>query len=193
MTILMKGNVYGVGGVSRDMPSFACFLGINVSITQEDNTHTAPLYRPEPDNENGITPQTLSISNTLWERSEQQWNNEDYLTAMKGFQSSLEIYKLAWPYIGKSSGSNDRVKDSDVNDFCDKSFMLAKKLLFCSYCELDANQGEILNGHYTMIVLYSKSQRCNEAHAFNIAQLYFPTCIYQIAQIHLLLQQQNSG
>ena len=132
------------------------------------------LLHQEPDNENGITPQTLSISNTLWERSEQQWNNEDYLTAMKGFQSSLEIYKLAWPYIGKSSGSNDRVKDADVNDFCDKSFMLAKKLLFCSYCELDANQGEIINGHYTMIVLCSKSQRCNEAHAFNIAQLYFP-------------------
>ena len=62
---------------------------------------------------------------------------------MKGFQTSLEIYKSAWPYIGKSSGSNDKVKDSDVNDFCDKSFMLAKKLLFCAYCELDANQGEI--------------------------------------------------
>jgi len=93
----------------------------------------------EPDNENGITQDLLNASNAMWGISANKWADGDYLVAMKGFQNSLEPYRKAWPYIGKSSGTNERRED-DLNDFFERSLMLAKKLLFCAYCELDASE-----------------------------------------------------
>ena len=49
----------------------------------------------ERDNENGITDETLNVSNTLWEQSAIQWENKQYLEAMAGFQNSLEPYHKA--------------------------------------------------------------------------------------------------
>lgn len=94
----------------------------------------------EPDNENGITEETLSVSSTLWKNGAQKWQGGDYLVAMQGFQNSLEPYRKAWPYIGKSSGTNERREDNDLYDFYERSLSLAKRLLFCAYCELDASQ-----------------------------------------------------
>ena len=93
----------------------------------------------EHDNENGITPETLAMSNTLWDRGVQQWTNGDYLPAMAKFQQSLAPYHSAWPYIGKGSGTNER-REGDLTDFFERSVRLAKRLLFCAYCELDASE-----------------------------------------------------
>ena len=94
----------------------------------------------EADNENGITQETLSNSNSIWECSSKQWHNGDYLNAMAGFQQSLEPYRIAWPYVSQSSGTNEKKRGNDKKDFFERSFTLAKKLLFCAYCELDAQQ-----------------------------------------------------
>ncbi|KAL7536720.1 hypothetical protein ACHAXR_007361 [Thalassiosira sp. AJA248-18] len=93
----------------------------------------------EHDNENGITEETLNVSDNIWQEGAQKWAKEEYLAAMEGFQRSLEPYQKAWPYIGKSSGTNEGRGD-DLNEFFDRSFVLAKKMLFCAYCELDARQ-----------------------------------------------------
>lgn len=93
----------------------------------------------EHDNENGITEETLSASDAVWEEGARRWGAGEYLIAMGDFQRSLEPYQRAWPYIGKSSGTNERREDG-VQDFFDRSFGLARKLLFCAYCELDAGQ-----------------------------------------------------
>lgn len=93
----------------------------------------------EPDNENGITDETLKASNDTWQMGVQRWAKSDYLLAMEEFQNSLEPYRKAWPYIGKSSGTNEK-REENLNHFFERSFMLARKLLFCAYCELDARQ-----------------------------------------------------
>ena len=94
----------------------------------------------EPDNENGITAETLSITDETWRSSAALWDRGDYLPAMSGFQRSLEPYRQAWPYIGKSSGTNERRSGDKLDDFLRRSVLLAEKLLFCAYCELDAGQ-----------------------------------------------------
>jgi len=131
-----------------------------------------------PDNENGITNDTLQHTNHIWKMAvEQHWNNQDYLRAMEGMQFALEAYQSAWPYIGKGSGSFDEIRnvyDDDDNDkscseqgkkkksdnlldgddtnekeneeegegedFFETSMVLARRLLFLAYCELDGGQ-----------------------------------------------------
>jgi hypothetical protein len=133
-----------------------------------------------PDNENGITNDTLQHTNHVWRGAVEQWNTtEEYLRAMRGMQVALEAYQRVWPYIGKGSGSFDEIwkddndggdggrtesggcggseqkkKDDDVldgdnnndeqeeegEDFFETSMVLAKRLLFLAYCELDGGQ-----------------------------------------------------
>ncbi|KAL7552689.1 hypothetical protein ACHAWF_015919 [Thalassiosira exigua] len=93
----------------------------------------------EPDNENGITGDTLKASNDAWRKGAQEWEDGNILEGMQLFQQSLDIYRKAWPYIGKSSGTNER-REHGLDDFFERSFMLAKRLIFCAYCELDASQ-----------------------------------------------------
>lgn len=57
---------------------------------------------------------------------------------LPGFQQSLEPYNKGWPYISKSSGTNEYKKD-DIEHYY-RSLILAKRLLFCAYCELDGQQ-----------------------------------------------------
>lgn len=94
------------------------------------------------DNENGITEETLTASNQLWQRGVQKWDDGEILLGMGDLQNSLEPYQKAWPYIGKSSGTNEPPPichgNGRENDFFERSLMLARKLLFCGYCELDA-------------------------------------------------------
>ena len=128
-----------------------------------------------PDNENGITSQTLQHTNHIWNVAVEQWNTKDYLRAMEGMQFALEAYQSAWPYIGKGSGSFEMPSDDVVvddgrrrresgggekmkietqggddhnemeieeegDDFFETSMILAKRLLFLAYCELDGGQ-----------------------------------------------------
>lgn len=95
----------------------------------------------EADNENGITEETLHVSNDMWQRGARKWDNGQYLEAMQEFKHSLEPYRKAWPYIGKSSGTNER-REGELNEFFERSFLLAKRMLFCAYCELDAKQSD---------------------------------------------------
>ena len=94
----------------------------------------------EPDNENGITAETLALTDETWRSSAALWDRGDYLPAMSGLQRSLEPYRQAWPYIGKSSGTNERRCGDKLDYFLRRSVLLAEKLLFCAYCELDAGE-----------------------------------------------------
>jgi hypothetical protein len=92
----------------------------------------------EPDRE------TLMLSNDIWEEGYMKWQNKDYLIAMEGFQQSLQSYSIAWSCCDKSCGTNDLGEnDLDTNIlFVNRSITLAKRLLFCAYCEMDGNQIE---------------------------------------------------
>jgi hypothetical protein len=92
-----------------------------------------------PDNENGITEDTLSISNNIWGENAQRWRNREYLVAMEGFQHSLEPYNKAWSNIGETNGANE-MRGDDMENFLSRSLILAKRLLFCAFCEMDGSQ-----------------------------------------------------
>ena len=55
---------------------------------------------------------------------------------MQDLQASLEPYRRVWPYIGRSSGTDDGW--DGAREFFARSLALARRLLFCGYCELDA-------------------------------------------------------
>ncbi|KAL9180761.1 hypothetical protein ACHAXT_011214 [Thalassiosira profunda] len=118
----------------------------------------------EADNENGITEETLHGSNRMWQQGAQLWHNKLYREAMQKFSGALEPYRRAWPYIGKSSGTNER-REGDRNDFFERSFLLAKRLLFCAYCELDdrqfdsARQRLVQSLSITMTIFHSSPAR----------------------------------
>ena len=90
-----------------------------------------------PNDENGTTEDTLITSNKIWGISSQRWQNSEYLAAMEGFQHSLEPYNKAWSYIGESK---NEMREDDLDDFLDRSLILAKRLLFCAFCEMDGSQ-----------------------------------------------------
>merc|ERR1719291_984209 len=100
----------------------------------------------EPDNENGITQHTLSTSDNIWRESASRWDGGEIIKAMSGFQHALEPYRLAWPHIGKSSGTHERRGGGSLPKFLGRSLTLARKLLFCAYCELDAELREAARG-----------------------------------------------
>jgi hypothetical protein len=87
----------------------------------------------------------------LWQNGIQQWNNQNYLDAMVTFQCYLAPYKKAWHshpskrpfYVDYFSGpANEEL-------FCDSALQLAKRLLFCAYCEIDG--GEIESGRLRLV------------------------------------------
>lgn len=97
----------------------------------------------EPGSGFGISAATLIFSNDKWEEGYLKWNNKDYLIAMEGFQKSLEPYSIAWSCSDKSCCTND-TGENDLNSilFVNRSITLAKRFLFCAYCEMDGNQIE---------------------------------------------------
>mmetsp|Transcript_19050 Transcript_19050/g.34451 ORF Transcript_19050/g.34451 Transcript_19050/m.34451 type:complete len:544 (+) Transcript_19050:85-1716(+) len=148
----------------------------------------------EPDNENGITEETLDVSNSMWEKGAQKWDDGEYLIAMEGFQNSLEPYRKAWPYIGKSSGTNEGRED-DLNDFFDRSLMLARKLLFCAYCELDASQVDSARQRLvqclsiTMTVFFTTPSRASREcirHVMNDAWMELMLSMEEVPQHRLI-------
>jgi len=113
-------------------------LGIDAGVSVDRGLKRVRCWW-EPNNENGITEEAVNASCATWRRSARMWQEGEYLAAMEGFQNSLEPYRRAWPCIGKSTGTNERRED-DMDGLLDRSIGLAKKLLFCAYCELDASQ-----------------------------------------------------
>ena len=80
--------------------------------------------------------------NTLWQEGLRQWNDQNYLVAMKLFQNYLSPYKEMWclypnknPFYIKHLNGPDHEKS-----FCEGALQLAKRLLFCAYCEMDGNE-----------------------------------------------------
>ncbi len=101
--------------------------------------------------------QTLQQSNHIWNEAIQQWNAKEYLKAMEGMQFALEVYQTAWSCFGsqsqslelsRSAESGEHTEDDkldwnveeDGDDFFESSMVLAKRLLFLAYCELDGGQ-----------------------------------------------------
>jgi hypothetical protein len=79
-------------------------------------------------------------SNAWWETSLQKWNRQDYLPAMQGFQRALEPYQKCWKESVEKKLSNGTDSHGDDQEY---ALTLARRLLFCAYCELD---GEEING-----------------------------------------------
>ena len=87
-------------------------------------------------------------ADAVWQTSVEQWYRQDYLIAMEGFQQALRPYQRAWNDYSTTSGNSDTSEDRppvwDAADHHDieRAIMVARRLLFCSYCELDGNQTE---------------------------------------------------
>ena len=80
-----------------------------------------------------------SSGGDLWQRGVQEWNDQNYLEAMSMFQSYLVPYKRAWC---AHSDPLAHPSKQDEQLFCKSALQLAKRLLFCAYCELDGEQVE---------------------------------------------------
>ena len=86
------------------------------------------------------------LCDNIWKDAYTEWYREDYLKAMKGFQHALTPYVNAW----KGSFSNNFYDAELICDIEEKAQELAKRLLFCAYCELDGNQLEIARDHLVL-------------------------------------------
>ena len=86
------------------------------------------------------------LCDNIWKDAYTEWYKEDYLKAMKGFQQALTPYVNAW----KGSFSNNIYDAEPIYDNEEKAQELAKRLLFCAYCELDGNQLEIARDHLVL-------------------------------------------
>jgi hypothetical protein len=91
-------------------------------------------------------------SEYLWKQSCQQWYQQDYLQAMKGFQLSLEPYDRSW----NKSIAKENITNSQTSEIRQReeavAWKLARRFLFCSYCELDGNQIESARHHLVLAV-----------------------------------------
>jgi len=104
----------------------------------------------------------------LWQSGLADWSRKDYLQAMQGFQSSLNPCQKSWELFlseqeqqahqqslnnsnniddittdnSRSSSSNNNSDaeedDEDLQQGHSFALVLARRLLFCAYCELDA-------------------------------------------------------
>ena len=108
-----------------------------------------------PTTNNNITKQSIQQSNQIWNVSIDQWNNQEYLSAMEGMQLALKVYQTAWHcFVEEKDGSlnmarsDDREneqyegndEEEDTTTFIESSMILAKRLLFLAYCEMDGGQ-----------------------------------------------------
>ena len=91
---------------------------------------------------NGINENVPIASNNLWNESVRKWNGQDYLNAMQGFQEALEPYFNAWNALigGTRTRTTNHKRQGESSEHIDKSIVLAKRLLFCAYCEIDGNE-----------------------------------------------------
>ncbi|VEU34609.1 unnamed protein product [Pseudo-nitzschia multistriata] len=112
-----------------------------------------------------LDPRDAAYSNRLWKESAVRWNRYgEYLEAMEGFQTALAQTGKMWndhsvtiannahdtshlekTQDDKRSLSSSPVQDGDDGTDDDNSSIssgihLARKLLFCAYCEADGNQ-----------------------------------------------------
>ncbi|KAL7462975.1 hypothetical protein ACHAXS_003345 [Conticribra weissflogii] len=96
-----------------------------------------------------IAASEIKTYNQLWEQSVQYWTKQDYLIAMQGFQRSLQPFASAWKNFIASPKLEEKViamkfiEDDKAFKFVEQSIILATRLLFCSYCELDGEQVHI--------------------------------------------------
>jgi aspartyl/asparaginyl beta-hydroxylase (cupin superfamily) len=78
---------------------------------------------------------------SLWREGYRIWNERrDYMLAVKKFQQSLESCQKAWQSYSQEGKRTDHQskKSEGLQQQVDKfAFTLAKRLLFCAYCELD--------------------------------------------------------
>jgi aspartyl/asparaginyl beta-hydroxylase (cupin superfamily) len=106
---------------------------------------------------NSVSNETKQIHESLWLKGYRLWyESQDYLEAMKCFQDSLLPYSDAWERWSKQGNPSLAVRtststssaeversvttippecDDDMDTF---QLELAKRLLFCAYCEIDA-------------------------------------------------------
>jgi hypothetical protein len=96
----------------------------------------------EPSDGNGMTEDKLVASDDLWGRNVRRWQNTDYLGAFEGFKKSLEPYNKAWSHMNESNGARELRDDDNMDAFLHNSLVLANRLLFCAYCEMDGSQVE---------------------------------------------------
>ena len=100
-----------------------------------------------------ISATEVAWSDDEWYNNRSRWQQQDYLNAMEGFQNALEPYQRAWNKYHEqqqnripAKGPDDADRNSKQNcsygeqqDY-NHALLLAKRLLFCAYCEMDGQQ-----------------------------------------------------
>jgi Aspartyl/Asparaginyl beta-hydroxylase/MYND finger len=85
-----------------------------------------------------LRPQDRQECDRTWQSSVEQWKKEDYLGAMEGFQASLQPFLKIWN-SAYSTTTTTTASNGEEESF---ALILARRLLFCAYCEADGNQLE---------------------------------------------------
>lgn len=122
----------------------------------------------------------------------EQWNAKEYLRAMEGMQFALEVYQNAWKcsvgVVGKETSLDHMIMSSDDDDvvmernkveddnFVESSMILAKRLLFLAYCEMDG--GQIVSARQRLVrvvslcLLMMLELECIKCYYMNISLLF---------------------
>jgi aspartyl/asparaginyl beta-hydroxylase (cupin superfamily) len=75
----------------------------------------------------------------IWQSSVHRWRREEYLEAMEGFQASLRPFWKMWHQQNPDKDDDDGDGDDDIYSY---GMVVARRLLFCAYCEADGGQLE---------------------------------------------------
>lgn len=154
---------------------------------------------------NSITLQTVEQSNHIWTEAVDQWNVKEYLKAMEGMQFALEVYQSTWSCFESESslelderiendvldghGRKNIEKERDDDFFFESSMVLAKRLLFLAYCELDG--GQVTSARQRLVSRYTYLFICHScSHLFHQSHLLF--CIKIFKSIHRMHDRFNA-
>lgn len=82
------------------------------------------------------------LDNETWTRGIELWERKEYLEAVVSFQDYLDPFRRAWDQFHSSTDTTMNLQLDASNYSMCRSIVLAKRLLFCAYCELD---GELVD------------------------------------------------
>lgn len=124
----------------------------------------------------GMDASVLKTYNQLWKQSVQNWKKQEYLIAMQGFQRSLQPFSSAWetyvssPRVERMVIARKCIEDDKKSKFVEQSIILARRFLFCSYCELDGGQVDIARDRIVQCIsiLITLSESSLEKHESTI-------------------------
>lgn len=136
--------------------------------------------------------------NSLWRDNVEKWNmQQDYLTALKGFQLALHPTMKLWNGVMESFKTDvmerpmgDDTEAASLSPWeLNLSFQLAQRLLFCAYCEADGNHIQL--SRERLVQCISILFQCDSHKEQDATKPPFPTSTLQDAFMELMLSYEE--